>query len=109
MPIKVDANNENMAGLYCLSAKSEYRPRVLDKHMQPILDETTPSDGDGCHFSIRLFAYTKGKRGVGVALNGIMFDKKGDKALGKTAGPSDEQMFGHVAEKNPNAGVPNPF
>ncbi|NND99723.1 MAG: DUF2815 family protein, partial [Pirellulaceae bacterium] len=93
-PLKVDADNPLLAGCFILKAKSNQKPRVVDGNVQPIMDPSLPEDGDWCYFSIRLFSYdTRGNVGVAPALDGVMFEKKGEGRLGKSGMPNASEMF----------------
>jgi hypothetical protein len=108
LPLKVDSSNENLAGCYVIRAKSKQRPRLVNRDLSPIMDPAKPGDGDWVYASIRLFSYSvRGSNGVSAALNGIMWESKGEQQLGKGGPPSAESMFGDYVEKPTEA--KNPF
>ena len=117
-PLKVDPDNPKLAGMYVLKATTKYKPSVLTLQMEPIMDPAVPADGDHVYMNVNLFSFDNaGNRGVSASLNGIMWIEKGEQ-LGKSGRPSDQTMFGAVAQTGQSGGalpepvagsVPNPF
>lgn len=117
--LKEDPDNENVAGCLVIKAKTQYKPNVLENGptgMVPIMDPAKPADGDWVFANINMFSYnTRGNKGIGASLNGILFAEAGKLQLGKSSAPSAEDMFGNVvAQAAPQtsaapAGGSNPF
>lgn len=98
--LKRDGTNEALNGCWVIKSKSQYKPNVLENGptgMVPIMNTDKPADGDWVFANISLYTYnTKGKKGVGASLNGILFASKGEVQLGKSSAPTNEEMFGGV-------------
>lgn len=67
---KLPAGHE--AGAIFVSASSKQKPGLVDKHVNPITDETEFYSGCWARATVRAFAYdTKGNRGVAFGLQNI--------------------------------------
>lgn len=67
------------ADAYFINARSQKQPIIVDRRVQPIIDQDEVYSGCYVNASISFFAYNfQGKKGVGVALNAIQKVKDGD-------------------------------
>lgn len=65
-------------GHYFINAKSGDQPKLIDRKLQPILDNTLLKSGDYAVVSFNLSAYDKESKGVGAYLNVVQFAKAGN-------------------------------
>ena len=84
-------------GKYFLNCTSNDAPGVVDKHAQPLLDQTALYAGCIVHADINPFPYkNSGNSGVGWGLNNVMLVSDGERLDGKK---NAEDAFADVAEK----------
>ena len=92
------ANDEAYRGCYFLGANSKYKPQVVDKKVQPILDEKEVYSGCYGRISVTFYGYnTDGNMGIGASLGNIQKIKDGD-PLGERVSASDE--FDEIREED---------
>ena len=85
-------DDEAYEDMYYLNAKSTRRPYVVDEDLNPIIDPEEFYSGCWGQASVTFFSYDyAGKKGVGVALNGVKKTKDGEKLSG---GSTAEEDFG---------------
>ena len=82
--------DEAYAGCYFLNANSREKPQVVDKQVQPILDQTEVYSGCYGRITVTFYGYnSNGNRGVAAGLGNIQKLKDGD-SLGGRAKASEE-------------------
>ena len=90
LPDTVEVGTEPYADHYFMNVRSVNGPGVVDKDLQPILDEAAFRSGDYCRVSLNAFAYDqKGNRGVSFGLNNVQVLRKGE-PLGGAARPEND-------------------
>ena len=78
------------AGCYFLNANSREKPQVVDKQVQPILDQTEVYSGCYGRITVTFYGYnSNGNRGIAAGLGNIQKLKDGD-SLGGRAKASEE-------------------
>lgn len=91
-------DQEEYKGMYFLNASSKQAPGVVDKQLNPILDESEFYSGCYGRASINFFAYnTAGNRGIGCGLNNLQKLEDGDYLGGRTR-PEDDFEASEGAE-----------
>lgn len=81
------------AGHYFMNVSSKQRPGVVDKDLNPILDNSEIYSGCYARVSLNFFAYnTAGNKGISAGLNNVQKLADGDPLGG--AGTSPESDFG---------------
>ena len=84
------AGDEAYAGCYFLNANSRQAPQVVDRHVQPILDQSEVYSGCYGQISVTFYGYnSNGNRGIAAGLGNIQKLKDGE-SLGGRAKASDE-------------------
>ena len=74
--------DEAYAGCYFLNANSREKPQVVDKQVQPILDQTEVYSGCYGRITVTFYGYnSNGNRGVAAGLGNIQKLKDGDEVL----------------------------
>lgn len=75
-------------GCYYIKAKSNRQPGVVDRHVQPILDQEEVYSGMYARVSLNFFAYSaSGSNGVSAALGNVQKLKDGERLGGSAATP----------------------
>jgi hypothetical protein len=84
------------AGMYFINAKSDRRPGVVDRKLQPVL--STDDCYSGCIFraNIQVYAYDNKSKGVAVGLNALQVVEKGERLAG--TGANAEEVFKEFSE-----------
>ena len=78
------------AGCYFLNANSRQAPQVVDKHVQPVLDQSEVYSGCYGAISVTFYGYnSNGNRGIAAGLGNIQKLKDGD-PLGGRSNAADE-------------------
>jgi len=86
---KADDNVE-YEGNYYINTSSKRKPQVVDRQVQPILDESEIWSGCFCNVSIAVFAFeVPENKGVSFGLNNVQLVKEGDR-LGGAANADEE-------------------
>ncbi len=84
------AGDEAYAGCYFLNANSRQAPQVVDRHVQPILDQNEVYSGCYGQISVTFYGYnSNGNRGIAAGLGNIQKLRDGE-SLGGRAKASDE-------------------
>jgi hypothetical protein len=100
--------DENYVNAYFMNAKTFNKPGVIDKNVDPIIDENQFYSGCYARASVVFAAYDKGGgKGVGCYLNNIMKTKDGDR-LGGCA-PADVDFAAFKSEGDAAADGDIPF
>ena len=82
--------------VFTASANVDYPPQIVDRNLQPIMDQTQVYSGMYGAAAVRYYAYQyAGKKGIGCGLDGIMKIRDGE-ALG-AARPDAAALFGAPA------------
>lgn len=85
---------DDYQGHYYLNAKSNTRPGVVDKDLQPIVDEEEVYSGVWAYISVTFYGYdTSGNRGVACGLNNIKKFKDDDRLGGRVSAEADFADF----------------
>ena len=83
-------DDEAYAGCYFFNANSRQAPQVVDRKVQPILDQSEVYSGCYCNVSVTFYGYnSNGNRGIAAGLGNVQFVKDGE-ALGGRAKASDD-------------------
>lgn len=89
----VDADlekNPEYANSYYMNLSSATRPGIVDRELQPILDETEVYSGCWARVSMNAFAYnTRGNQGVSMGLNHVQKLRDDDALDGRTSAEDD--------------------
>jgi hypothetical protein len=84
------AGDEAYVGSMFLNANSKQAPQVVDRNVQPVLDQTECVSGDYGRISVSFFGYnSNGNRGVGAGLGNIQVLKKGTPLGSRTTAADD--------------------
>lgn len=90
-------NDEAYRGCYFLGANNKRKPEVVDKKVEPILDEKEVYSGCYGRISVTFYGYnTDGNMGIGASLGNIQKIKDGE-ILGERVSAKDE--FGEISEE----------
>lgn len=77
-------------GMMVMSASSKFKPQVVDRDRNEVIDPTLALSGDYYKISLNFFAYDRqGKRGVSAGLGNVLVWEKGQ-PLGGTSRASDD-------------------
>lgn len=83
-------NDATYAGNYFVNVKSDTKPGVVDRDLQPIIDATEFVSGDYCKASLNAYGFdTKGNKGVSFGLNNLQVWEKGE-PLGNRSRAEDD-------------------
>ena len=86
----VDKDDEIYEGCFYINAKSNTRPGIVDKDMNPITDEEEMYSGVWAYCSVAFFGYkVSGNAGVAAGLNNLMKFKDDEHFGGKQSADSD--------------------
>lgn len=84
------SKDEAYAGCFFLNANSRQAPQVVDRKVQPILDQSEVYSGCYCNVSVTFYGYnSNGDRGIAAGLGNVQFVKDGE-ALGGRSKASDD-------------------
>ena len=76
--------------VYTASAKAEYPPQVVDRRVQPILDQSEIYSGCYANVAVNFFPYLfAGKKGIGAGLGNIQKIKDGESLAGTRTAEQD--------------------
>lgn len=82
--------DDNYAGHMFLNASSKDAPQIVDRKVQPILDQMECGSGDYCYVSVNFYPFNaNGNRGVAAGLGNIQKVKDGERLSGRTSAESD--------------------
>jgi hypothetical protein len=90
------------------SANEDKQPAVVDKHLQPIFEESECYSGCTFRASVALFSFDKkGNKGVAVGLNNLMVVSKGPRLDGRKSAEDDFKEYAETpAAGSAPAGAP---
>lgn len=78
------------AGNFVVNTKSKYRPGIIDRDRNEVIDSSEFVSGDYCKAAVNAYAFdTQGNRGVAFGLNNILVVAKGE-PLGGAQRAEDE-------------------
>lgn len=77
-------------GMYYVNAKSDNKPEIVDKNLQPIIDEKEIYSGMYGRASVNFFPFDNVSVGVGCGLNNLQKLKDGENLGGAGAKAEDE-------------------
>lgn len=82
--------------VFTASAKKEYPPRVVDRRVQPIIDQSEIYSGMYANVTVNFFPYQfAGKKGIGAGLGNVQKVKDGESLAG---GRSAQQDFAAIED-----------
>lgn len=86
--------DENFAGHYFVNAKSNQKPGIVDRNLQPIIEQEEVYSGCYGRVSLTFFPFaTSGNNGVGVGLNNVQKLAEGERLGGRTTAEEDFEAF----------------
>ncbi len=94
LPLR-DADDEGVddsayEGMMFFNASSTRKPQIVDRHVQPILDQEEVYSGCYCNVSINFFAFAKeGNKGIAAGLNNIQKIRDGERLAGGSTAEDD--------------------
>ncbi len=90
--------------LYC-NAKSRRQPQIVDRKVQPIIDQDEIFSGCYCNVSISIYAYdVPENKGVGIGLNNIQLVRKGERLSGAPDAEEEFEVLDDEPEEKPARG-----
>lgn len=89
-----EKDDDVYADHFYVNAKSNTRPGIVDKDLQPIVDEEEIYSGVWAYVSVTFYGYdVSGNRGIACGLNNIKKFKDDDKLGGRVSAESDFADF----------------
>ncbi|NBK77153.1 DUF2815 family protein [bacterium D16-76] len=83
-------DDEAYAGSFFLNANSRQAPQVVDRKVQPIIDQSEVCSGCYCNVSVTFYGYnSNGNRGIAAGLGNVQFVKDGEALGGRTKASDD--------------------
>jgi len=93
-----EGETPELEGAYFMNVSSKSRPGVVDKRVQPILDETEIYSGMWARVDLGAYAYnTKGNKGVSFGLNHVQKIRDDERLDGSS---SAENVFGVYVDED---------
>ncbi len=93
-----EIEDENYAGKLFLNASSKTRPKIVDRHVEPIIDQDEVYSGCYCNVTVNFYAFNVGSnKGIAAGLGNIQKVKDGERLSG---GASAEEDFEQLEEDN---------
>ena len=91
-------DDEAYAGCYFINASSKTQPQIVDKQVQPILDQNEVYSGCYGRVSVNFYAFnTNGNKGVACGLGNIQKIRDGERlGGGPTSATEDFQAYGEA-------------
>jgi hypothetical protein len=90
--------------LYC-NAKSRRQPQIVDRKVQPIIDQDEIFSGCYCNVSISVYVYdVPENKGVGIGLNNIQLVKKGERLSGAPDAEDEFEVLDDEPDEKPARG-----
>jgi hypothetical protein len=98
----MESGGEAFAGkLYC-NAKSRRAPQIVDRKVQPIIDQDEIYSGCYCNITVSLYAYDKPEnKGIGIGLNNIQLIKRGERLSGAPDAEEEFEVLEDTEEEAP--------
>ena len=95
----LEKDDVNYKDAYFINANSITAPQIVDKKVQPILDQTEVYSGCYARVSISFYAFnTNGNRGVACGLGNIQKIRDGDPLGGHSSASDDFTAIGEQSE-----------
>ena len=95
----LEKDDVNYKDAYFINANSITAPQIVDKQVQPILDQTEVYSGCYARVSIRFYAFnTNGNRGVACGLGNIQKIRDGEPLGGHSSASDDFTAIGEQSE-----------
>lgn len=89
--------DEAYQGKMFINASSNRKPGIVDRHVQPILDQDEVYSGCYCNVSVNFYAFSVDvNKGIAAGLNNIQKVKDGERLAG---GSSAEDDFGDLGDE----------
>lgn len=77
-------------GHMVISVQSKFKPKVIDRQNNEMIDPSSVDSGDYFKASINFYGFdTSGKRGTSAGLNNVLFWEKGESLGGRTRAEDD--------------------
>lgn len=104
-----EKDSEEYKGVWFISATSKKQPGVVNQQLEPIISESTDSDGfyAGCFARATLIAFaydTAGNKGVSFALQNVQKVKDGKPFSGRKSASEDFEVIEDTSEDAENYG-----
>lgn len=92
-------------GKLYVNAKSRRQPQIVDRKVQPIIDQDEIFSGCYCNVSISVYAYdVPENKGVGIGLNNIQLVRKGERLSGAPNAEEEFEVLDDEPEEKPARG-----
>ena len=96
---ELEKDDVNYKDAYFINANSITAPQIVDKQVQPILDQTEVYSGCYARVSISFYAFnTNGNRGVACGLGNIQKIRDGEPLGGHSSASDDFTAIGEQSE-----------
>ena len=83
-------DDENYVGQFFFNATSRDAPQIVDRRVQPILDQMECGSGDYCNVSVNFYGFAaSGNKGIAAGLQNIQLVKHGERLAGRPSASSD--------------------
>lgn len=97
-PNEISRPDESVKGAYVLNVSSTRKPQIVDRSLQPILDDAEIYSGCYCNVSIGGFAFdVESNKGVGFGLNNVQLVKQGERLGGA---PNADEEFDEMDDED---------
>ena len=85
-----EIEDNNYSGKYFLNATSKNKPRIVDRHVQPIIDQEEVYSGCYCNVTVNFYAFNvDGNKGIAAGLGNIQKVKDGERLSGGASAEDD--------------------
>lgn len=85
-----DVDDVNYEGMMFFNATSTRKPQIVDRRVQPILDQEEVYSGCYCNVSVNFYAFSvDGNKGIAAGLNNIQKVKDGEHLAGGSSAEDD--------------------
>lgn len=97
-PNEIPKPDESVRDAYTLNVSSDRKPQIVDKSLQPILDDSEIYSGCYVNISLGGFSYDRpDNKGVGFGLNNVQLIKQGERLGGA---PNADEEFEMVDDED---------
>jgi len=97
-PNEIPKPDESTKDAFVLNTSADRKPQIVDKHLQPILDDSEIYSGCWVNISLGGFAYDRdSNKGVGFGLNNVQLVKQGERLGGA---PNAEEEFETIDDED---------
>lgn len=88
-------DDEAYQDAYFINATSQDAPQIVDRKVQPVLDQMEVGSGDYANISVNFYAFNaNGNRGIAAGLGNIQFVRSGERLAGKASASADFDDIG---------------